>query len=59
MHYVCVIWITGKGYDFDVHEGKETFFGIIAVISADNTASNSLGGYKESVASYRVCWKCK
>ena len=46
-------------YDFDVHEGKETFFGTIAVISADDPASNSLGGFKESVAAYRFCQQCK
>ena len=28
-------------------------------ISADNPASNSLGGFKESVAAYRFCRQCK
>ena len=48
-----------KGYDFDVHKGKKTFFVTIVIFSADNQASNSLGGFKESMAAYCFCWQCK
>ena len=33
-------------------------YGTVAVISADNPSSNSLGGFKESTAAYRYCRLC-
>ena len=46
------------GVFFVVQGLKETFYGTIAVISADNPSSNSLGGFKESTAAYRYCRLC-
>lgn len=37
---------------------KKTYFGTVAVISADNPASNGLGGFKESTAALRYCRQC-
>ena len=50
----CGMWPTytinskDKVFDFVVQGLKETFYGTVAVISADNPSSNSLGGFKES-----------
>lgn len=35
------------------------YYGTIAVISADNPASNGLGGFKESTAATHYCRQCK
>ena len=53
--YTCICILQENGRDFDVQGLKETFYGTVAVISADNPASNSLGGFKESTAAYRYC----
>ena len=34
------------------------YYGTVAIVSADNPASNSLGGFKESTAAYRYCRQC-
>ena len=44
---------------FEVRGAPQIYYGAIAVVSADNPASNSLGGFKESVAAYRDCRQCK
>lgn len=43
---------------FDVRGEPKTYYGTIAVVSANNPASNALGGFKESVAAYRYCRQC-
>ena len=34
------------------------FYGTLCVVSADNPASCSLGGFKESVSAFRACRQC-
>ena len=48
--YVCVL--RRKVYTF-IFDGKCTT--IFGTISADNPASCSLGGFKESTSAYRMC----
>lgn len=47
-----------QGYYFDVGETQKKYFGTVAVISADNPASNGLGGFKESTAATHYCRQC-
>lgn len=37
---------------------ERTYCGTIAVVSADNPASNCLGGFKESSTAFRPCRQC-
>ena len=56
--YICICILQENGCDFDVQGLKETFYGTVAVISADNPASNSSGGFKESTIAFRYCRLC-
>jgi len=38
---------------------KESFFGTVAVISADNLGSLALGGFKESCSAIKMCRHCE
>lgn len=38
--------------------GPKTIYGTIAVVSADNLASNALGGFKEGFTALRHCRQC-
>ena len=35
-----------------------TFHGSLAIVSADNPASNAMGGFTESTSAYRHCRQC-
>lgn len=48
-----------KGYEFVIGGASRIYYGTIAVISADNPASNGLGGFKESTAATHYCRQCK
>jgi hypothetical protein len=47
-----------EGYEFHIESSKETYYGTIALISADNPASSALGGFKEGSSAYRYCRHC-
>ena len=34
-------------------------YGTVGIVSADNLASNALGGFKESCSAYRYCRQCQ
>lgn len=46
------------GYTFDVHGMPYLKYGTISIVSADNLASNLLGGFKEGSTAYRGCRQC-
>ena len=35
----------------------QVWLGKVATVSADNLASHSIGGFKESCSVYRLCWQ--
>ena len=37
-----------SGYTFHIRGGTKLVYGTVAAVSADNLASNALGGFKES-----------
>lgn len=47
-----------SGYTFTIEDHPRIFQGTVALISADNPASNSLGGFKEGATAYRHCRQC-
>ena len=47
-----------KGYPFLFDNNSVVLYGTITTISADNSASCALGGFKESTSAYRVCRQC-
>ena len=46
------------GYDFIISGKPSKYKGTITFVSADNPASASLGGFKESAAAFRYCRHC-
>ena len=48
-----------SGYIFKVGDSEKLVYGTICVVSADNPASNLLGGFKESAAANKLCRQCK
>lgn len=42
-----------KGHEFEVNSAAYNVRGTIALVSADNPASNGLGGFKESASADR------
>lgn len=50
--------ILENGYEFNVSGFPRLFYGALCVISADNPASCSLGGFKESASAFRPCRQC-
>ena len=47
------------GHTFTLTRGESQFHGALALISADNPASNGLGGFKEGFTAHRHCRQCK
>lgn len=47
-----------QGTTFNVAGRQEQFYGTIALASADNLASQQLGGYKQLASAYRRCRYC-
>ncbi len=46
------------GYAFETDGNSEVVYGAMVCVSADNPASNLLGGFKESSSAYRPCRQC-
>ena len=46
------------GHGFSVSGTLQTVYGTIAAVSADNPASNALGGFKEGFTAFRHCRQC-
>jgi len=42
----------------DVHGESLKFRGTVTIVSADNPASASLGGFKQSASAFRFCRHC-
>lgn len=47
-----------SGYTFNIEDQPIIFQSTVALISADNPASSSLGGFKEGATAYRHCRQC-
>lgn len=59
MHaYGNVLTIQETGHVFNTADGSQVLNGTIAIVSADNPASNIIGGFKESPSAYRPCRHC-
>ena len=43
---------------FVVNGLPKTYYGSLALVSADNPASSAVGGFKESCSAYRHCRQC-
>ena len=46
------------GHEFSVSGALQSVYGTIAAVSADNPASNALGGFKEGFTAFRHCRQC-
>lgn len=55
---IFVMYIQEQGYEFDVGGEFIRYYGTVAAVSADNPASNALGGFKESTAAVHYCRQC-
>ena len=55
---MCISVYQEKGHVFEVRGETKTYYGTIAVVLADNPASNGLGGFKESVSATQYCQQC-
>ena len=47
-----------NGYSFHIDGSIQTLYGTLTVVSADNLASNALGGFKEGSRAHRYCRQC-
>lgn len=47
-----------EGYEVAVSSANYNVCGTVVAISADNPASNALGGFKESASAVRHCRQC-
>ena len=47
-----------KGHCFVIDGRHEVHFGSLTIVSADNPASCTLGGFKETTAAHRMCRQC-
>ena len=47
-----------SGCPFHVNGCEQVYYGTMTVFSADNLASNAVGGFKESSSAYRPCRQC-
>ena len=46
------------GCSLSVGGVEQTVYGTLALVSADNPASNAMGGFKESASAYLPCRQC-
>ena len=46
------------GYTFQIRGEPQTKRGTLCLVSADNLASNAMGGFKEGSTAYRGCRQC-
>ena len=53
-----ILSLKEQGHVFEVKGVPQVFYGTIAVVSADNPASNCLGGFKESTSAHHYCRQC-
>ena len=47
-----------SGISMNIQGHMKQIFGTVAIISADNLASNACGGFKEGSTAYRFCRQC-
>lgn len=47
-----------RGHTFRVCGCSYQYYGTVTLVSADNPASSSLGGFKESCSAYKPCRQC-
>ena len=47
-----------EGVPLAVNGETHYFHGAVTIVSADNPASTSLGGFKESASAFRLCRHC-
>ena len=52
------IYTQEQGYQVAVSSAPYSVRGTVALTSADNLASNALGGFKESASALRHCRQC-
>ena len=57
-HIQNMFLVQEHGCNFTLASGSVSFCGTVAVVSADNPASNALGGFKESASATRHCRQC-
>ena len=55
---VYYIYIVSTGSWIFVNGQRHMYYGTMTVFSADNLASNAVGGFKESSSAYRPCRQC-
>ena len=53
-----ILFTQEAGHTFEVDGASELIYGAVVCVSADNPASNLLGGFKESSSAHRPCRQC-
>ena len=56
--HILALFFTGTCRTFQMNGTSKTIYGTMATASADNTASNALGGFKEGFTAFRHCRQC-
>lgn len=54
---ICLL-LQETGCSLSVGDVEQMVYGTLALVSADNPASNAMGGFKESASAYLPCRQC-